>query len=171
MNDRASRLVIIGRVAGVYGVQGWIKVVSTTEPPEAILEYPVWQLRGGNGQWRPRRVVAGRLHGKGVLAHLAECDDRDVARNLIGAEIAVPRTAMPDPGPGRYYWADLEGLTVKTTAGVALGMVDHLIETGANDVLVVKGERERLIPYAWNTVVKAIDLHGGVMTVDWDPEF
>lgn len=171
MNDRASRLVIVGRVAGVYGVRGWLKVISATEPPEAILDYPRWQLRAGGSAWRAATLTAGRLHGKGVLAQLAGCDDRDVARALIGAEIAVPREAMPDPGPGHFYWADLEGLTVVTVAGVMLGKIDHLIETGANDVLVVKGERERLVPYAWDAVVKSIDLDRGVMTVDWDPEF
>lgn len=171
MNERASRLVLVGRVAGVYGVQGWVKVISATEPPEAILDYPQWQVRGDDGAWRPRTLTAGRVHGKGVLAHLAGCDDRDVARALIGAEIAVPRSEMPDPGAGRFYWADLQGLTVKTVAGVTLGVVDHLIETGANDVLVVKGERERLIPYVWDAVVKTVDLDHGVMAVDWDPEF
>jgi 16S rRNA processing protein RimM len=171
MSERASRLVIVGRVAGAYGVRGWIKVVSATEPPEAILDYAVWRLCGDGGAWHPRTLLAGRLHGKGVLARLADCEDRDTARALIGATVAVPRSEMPDPGPGRFYWADLEGLAVKTTAGAVLGVVDHLIETGANDVLVVRGERERLIPYAWDAVVKAVDLDQGVMTVDWDPEF
>jgi 16S rRNA processing protein RimM len=170
MSERASRLVIIGRVAGVYGVRGWIKVLSATEPPEAILDYPSWQV-GSGSQWRPMALVEGRRHGKGILAHLASCDDRDVARTLVGAEIAVPRNEMPDPGPNQFYWADLEGLTVRTVAGVELGSVDHLIETGANDVLVVKGERERLIPYVWGQVVTDVDLEQGVMTVDWDSEF
>lgn len=171
MSERDSRLVAVGRVAGVYGVRGWIKVVSAAEPPEAILDYAVWQLRGDDGAWRPRTLIAGRLHGKGVLAQLADCDDRDTARTLIGAAVAVPRSEMPDPGAGRFYWADLEGLAVKTTAGAALGVVDHLIETGANDVLVVRGERERLIPYAWDAVVKTVDLDRGVIVVDWDPDF
>ena len=170
MSERASRLVIIGRVAGVYGVRGWIKVLSATEPPEAILDYPSWQV-GSGSQWRPMALVEGRRHGKGILAHLASCDDRDVARTLVGAEIAVPRNEMPDPGPNQFYWADLEGLTVRTVAGVELGSVDHLIETGANDVLVVKGERERLIPYVWGQVVTDVDLEQGMMTVDWDSEF
>lgn len=170
MSERASRLVIIGRVAGVYGVRGWIKVLSSTEPPEAILDYPCWQV-GSGSQWRPMTLTAGRRHGKGILAHLDSCDEREVARMLVGAEIAVPRNEMPDPGPNQYYWADLEGLTVRTASGVELGTVDHLIETGANDVLVVKGERERLIPYVWGQVVTGVDLDQGVMTVDWDPEY
>jgi 16S rRNA processing protein RimM len=170
MNEHTSRLVTLGRVAGVYGVRGWIKVLSVTNPPEAILDYPSWWVGGGT-QWRVVALTAGRRHGKGILAQLAACDDRDVARALIGAEIAVPRNEMPDPGPNQYYWADLEGLAVRTVAGVDLGTVDSLMETGANDVLVVKGERERLIPYVRDTVVAGVDLKNGVILVDWDPEF
>ena len=170
MNDRAARLVVIGRVAGVYGVRGWIKVHSFTEPPEAILEHPSWRLWTGS-EWRPAELMEGRRHGKLVLAHLASCDDRDVARTMVGAELAVLRTELPDPGPGGFYWADLVGLTVRTVAGVELGVVDRLLETGANDVLVVNGEKERLIPYVRGDVVTGVDLERGVMTVDWDPEF
>jgi 16S rRNA processing protein RimM len=171
MSERASRLVIIGRIAGVYGVRGWVKVLSALEPPEAILDYPTWQVGSSASQWQPMALIEGRRHGKGVLAHLASCDDRDVARGLVGAEIALARDEMPDPGLNRFYWADLEGLTVRTVAGVELGIVDHLLETGANDVLVVKGDRERLIPYVWDTVVTKVDLEQGVILVDWDPEF
>jgi len=170
MSERASRLVIIGRIAGVYGVRGWVKVVSAMDPPEGILDYPSWQVHSAS-EWRPMAVIEGRRHGKGVLAHLAACNDRDVARVLVGAEIAVKRSEMPDPGPNRFYWADLEGLTVHTVDGIELGVVDHLLETGANDVLVVKGDRERLIPYVWGSVITAVDLAQGVVQVDWDPEF
>ena len=170
MSDRDSRLVIIGRVAGVYGVRGWIKVLSSTEPPEAILDYPTWQVRSA-AEWKAMALAEGRRYGKGILAHLAACDDRDVARGLIGAEIAVHRSEMPDPGADHYYWADLEGLTVRSIGGVDLGIVDHLVETGANDVLVVKGERERLIPYVRDVIVKNVDLEQGVILVDWDPEY
>jgi 16S rRNA processing protein RimM len=170
MSDRDSRLVIIGRVAGVYGVRGWIKVQSFMEPPEAILDFPSWQLRDG-AHWKSMALTEGRRYGKGVLARVADCDDRDVARGLIGAEIAVSRGELPDPGRDRFYWADLEGLTVRTLGGVELGIVDRLLETGANDVLVVKGERERLIPYVWGKVVSGVDLERGEILVDWDPEF
>lgn len=170
MSNRDSRLVIIGRVVGVYGVRGWVKVLSSTEPPEAILDHHLWQLRRGH-EWRSMLLTDGRRYGKGILARLATCDDRDIARNLIGADIAVYRSELPDPGPGRFYWADLEGLKVCTIGGVELGIVDHLLETGANDVMVVKGERERLIPFVQGPVVTAVDPDQGVILVDWDPEF
>ena len=170
MSDRDSDLVIIGRVVGTYGVRGWLKVLSSMEPPEAILDYPAWQMRRGS-EWKSQALTEGRRYGKGILAHLAACDDRDVARGWVGAEIAVSRGELPDPGENRFYWADLEGLRVRTTGGVELGIVDHLLETGANDVLVVKGERERLIPYIRGKVVADVDLEQGVILVDWDPEF
>lgn len=170
MSDRASRLVVIGKVTGVYGVRGWVKVQSGTEPPEAILDYPAWQLRS-NTEWRAAVLKEGRRHGKGVLAHFVDCDDRDVARTLIGAEIAVRRDAMPDPGPDQFYRVDLEGLRVHTQGGETLGVVASLMETGAHDVLVVKGERERLIPYVWGAVIKSVDLDRGVIEVDWDADF
>ena len=166
MSDRDS----IGRVIGIYGVRGWIKVQSSTEPPEGILDYPAWQVRDGS-KWRTMTLTEGRRYGKGILAHLVACDDRDVARALIGADIAVHRSEMPDPGKDRFYWSDLIGLTVRNQAGIALGVVDHLLETGANDVLVVKGERERLIPYVSGTVITGIDLDRGVIQVVWDPEY
>lgn len=116
-------------------------------------------------------LAEGRRYGKGILARLAVCNDRDRARDLIGSDIAVRRSELPDPGRDRFYWADLEGLTVRNRDGVELGVVDHLLETGANDVLVVKGERERLIPYVRGAVVVSVDLEQGVILVDWDPEF
>jgi len=170
MSDREPRLVIIGRVVGVYGVRGWIKVFSSTEPPEEILDYPTWQVRSGSG-WQAMPLAEGRRYGKGFLAHLADCDDREVARDLIGADIAVYRSELPDPGPDRFYWADLQGLTVRTTGGVEFGTLDRMLETGANDVMVVTGDRERLIPYIRGRVVVDVDLEQGVILVDWDPEF
>jgi 16S rRNA processing protein RimM len=107
-----------------------------------------------------------------VLAKLEGCNDRNAAEELVGALITVPRAALPDTSlPGEYYWADLVGLAVKTTDDVDLGRIDHLFETGSNDVMVVQGDRERLVPYIWKQVVLEVDLKAGEMLVDWDPEF
>ncbi|WP_459868543.1 ribosome maturation factor RimM [Endothiovibrio diazotrophicus] len=162
-------LVALGRISGLFGVRGWVKVFSHTEPREQIVRYSPWLIRLG-GEWRAMKVVSGKAHGKGVVVRLESVEDRDAAARLIDAEIAVPRDQLPALEPGDYYWADLEGLAVVTTEGVGLGKVDHLFETGANDVLVVKGERERLIPYTDDAVV-AVDLEAGCIEVDWDPEF
>jgi 16S rRNA processing protein RimM len=163
-----DKRVVLGRIVGVYGVRGWVKIFSETEPREAILDYSPWLLGPTH---EPRRVVEGRRHGKGVVARLTGCDDRDQAAVLVDQEIAVERGQLPPPAPDELYWADLEGLQVIGPDGVPLGVVDHLFSTGANDVLVVIGERERLIPFAWGEVIKSVDLADGRIEVDWDPDF
>lgn len=164
-------MVVLGRISGIHGVRGEVKVFSETRERAGILEYPLWQLRVSSG-WRAVRLLGGHVQGSGVVvARLEGVEDRDQARALIGTEIAVRREELPPPGPGTYYWADLEGLTVVNQDGVVLGTVSHLFETGANDVLVVvDGERERLIPYT-REAVKQVDLQARTIRVDWDPEF
>ena len=143
---------------------------SYTEPRANIVHYQPWYLRRGD-DWQPRQVAEGRAHGKGVIARLEDCDDRDQALALMNYEIGVRRDQMPEPAPGEYYWNDLLGLNVVTLRNEPLGKVDHLLETGANDVLVVSGDRERLIPFVLDDVVKLVDLDAGVIQVDWDKEF
>ncbi|HHM04682.1 MAG TPA: ribosome maturation factor RimM [Gammaproteobacteria bacterium] len=162
--------VVLGRIAGVFGVRGWVRVFSFADPREEIFRFSPWWLCR-DGECRPWEMVEGRSHGKGLIARLETCDDRDRARELVGCDILVPRAALPPVEAGRYYWVDLIGLRVETLAGQLLGRVDHLLETGANDVLVIKGDREHLIPYVSGRVVREVDLENGVMQVDWDPEF
>lgn len=166
----SERLVTVGRVAGLFGVDGWLRIYSYTQPRENILGYAEWHLAAG-GQWRPADLEQGRRQGKGVVAKLAGIDGRDQARAWLGSTIAVARSALPEPEPGEYYWVDLEGLRVRTVDGTELGVVDHLFATGANDVLVVRGERERLVPFVLDEVVERVDPQAGVIEVDWDPEF
>ena len=170
MTKLSADRVTLGRISGLFGVRGWIKVFSHTEPRERILQYSPWSLRV-QGEWRENAVAEGQRHGKAVIARLEGMTERDAAAALVGAEIAVPRSRLPALGEGEYYWSDLEGLQVVTLDGQDLGHVDHLLETGANDVLVVQGERERLIPFLRPEVVRAVDLDAGVIRVDWDPEF
>ena len=167
--DGPDRLVALGRVSGLHGVQGWVKIHSDTRPRENILDYSPWYLLR-HGVWEPWEVVRGRPQGKTLVAQLRGCTDREQARRLMGATIAVRRWQLGESEEG-YYWTDLEGLEVVNLQGVALGRVDHLMETGANDVLVVKGERERLIPWLPGEVVHDVDLVGGRIRVDWDPDF
>jgi 16S rRNA processing protein RimM len=166
-----DKLIIVGRVSGLYGVRGWVKVYSYTAPRENILRYPTWYL-GGTGSWQPATLAEGRPHGKGLVARVEGCDDRDAAALLIGQQIAIERDMLPPLVKGEYYWSDLIGLTVVTETGVELGRIDSMLETGANDVMVVRSaERERLIPYVQGDVIKQIDLEQGRICVDWDPEF
>lgn len=160
----------MGRISGLYGVRGWVKVYSYTAPRENILSYASWHLRRQEG-WVPVQLAGGRGQGKGVVAHLKGYDDRDAAAALVGTTIAVRRSELPEAAEGEYYWSDLIGLKVLNLQGVELGIVAALMETGANDVLVVEGERERLIPYTPGEAVQSVDLAAGRLTVDWDPEF
>lgn len=166
-----EKFVLLGKVVGVHGIRGELKLESYTEPRTQIFRYQPWRLRSASGE----TTIAGsrgRAQGKGIVATLPGVDDRDAAAALIGSEIWVARSALPKSAPGEYYWTDLEGLEVVTLEGRALGAVSHLIATGANDVLVVKdAERERLIPFILGRFVTQVDLEGGRVTVDWDPEF
>ncbi|MCQ8106126.1 ribosome maturation factor RimM [Methylomonas sp. SURF-2] len=160
-----------GEISGVFGVKGLVKVFSFTEPRENILRYSPWILRKNN-QTKEIKVTGGQRQGNTVVAELEGIADRDAALALMGWEILISKQQLPKPRPGEYYWADLIGLTVKTQEGVYLGVVDHLLETGANDVLVViDGETERLIPFVQQHTVLSIDLDTGLMVVDWDPDF
>ncbi len=168
--------VKLGRITTVYGVKGWVKVFSNTEPMDNIFAYQPWQILM-NGQWQEVKVKQGKLHGKGLVAQLEGCNDREMAKLYAGAEIAVDRSMLPELEEGDYYWSQLTGMNVETETGVKLGKVDHLLATGANDVLVVRGNQdsidteERLIPWLPDQVITKIDLLGGVIRVDWDPEF
>lgn len=161
--------ITVGTISGVYGLKGWVKVHSYTDPREGILKYSPWLLQTG-GRWTEMVLTTGRRHGRGTVVKLAGCDHPDQARRLVGCEVAVTRAQLPDPDEDDYYWADLVGLAVRTTEGQELGRVERLLETGANDVLVVRGERERLIPFVATRVVTRVDLDQQLIVVDWDPE-
>jgi len=153
-------------------VRGWVKIFSYTEPRQNIIDYQPWYLKKEqDADWVPVQLAEGRQQGKGVVARLQNCDDRDQAYNLMGSEIAIRRDQLPATEPGEYYWNELQGLQVVTVDGESLGTVDHLLSTGANDVLVVKGERERLIPFLTGPVVIEVDLERGEIQVDWDKDF
>ena len=158
----------MGRISGFFGVRGWVKVYSYTEPREGVLDYRTW-LVGSAGKWRPMALVDGKRHGKTVIAKLEGIDDRDDAAALIDCDIGVRRDDLPEPDEGRFYFSDLEGLSVEHIDGTRLGQVAYVMETGANDVLVVRdGDAERLIPFVVDRVVKDVDIAGGVVHVDWE---
>jgi 16S rRNA processing protein RimM len=170
-NAAAEKWVLVGKIVGVSGLRGEIKLESYTEPRTRIFSYQPWLLKSGYGE-REISGCRGREHGKGVVATLPGIEDRDAAVPLVGIEIWVRRSALPRSRKGEYYWADLEGLEVDTVEGAKLGRVSHLVATGANDVLVVvDGKRERLIPFVLDDYVKEVDFESGRITVDWDPEF
>jgi len=163
--------VALGYVSGVYGVRGWVRIFSYTRPRAKILDYQPWYLGHDAAADAPNDSVAvtatGREHGKGVVAKLTGVDDRDAAALLVGRGIFITRDCLPATESGRYYWADLIGLAVRTPEGELLGTVTALLETGAHDVLVLDGEPNRLIPFATESVVKKVDLDRREIVVDW----
>ena len=162
--------VTVGKISGIYGVSGWVKILSHTRPITNIFSYSPWLIRRGEQQ-EPMELLEGREHGNGLVARLKNLDDRDIARSLIGKEIAVYRQQMPALPPGEYYWCDLLQLDVVNQAGINLGKVTEILETGANDVLVIEGERRHLVPLIMKHYITEIDLDAGRITVDWDPEY
>jgi len=170
VSANTRKLVTLGRISGVFGVRGWVKVHSYCEPRANIVGFGVWTVRQ-RGEERTVEIEDGRAQGARVVAKLRGVDDRDHARALVGAEIVVERTALPKCEPGEYYWTDLEGLTVVTPGGARLGAVDHLVATGGHDVLVLAGQPERLIPFVPGAVIRSVDLDARVIVADWSPEF
>jgi len=181
--DSSSEKVILGRITGVYGVKGWLKIFSYTDPKEAIVDYSPWYIRvesrkpGDQNQapWTRVKLKAGKRHAKTVVAKLEHCNDRDDAMSYIGTEIAIEQEqleALKDKN--QYYWRDLIGLRVINQQDIELGIVKSLMETGANDVLVVSDEtqdKERLIPWTMDNAIVAVDMEQKVITVDWDADF
>ena len=147
-----------------------MKVFSYTEPRENILSYSPWQLRKG-GQQKVLEVLEGQRQGKNIIVHLEGIDDRDTAAGMAGWKVFIDRSQLPETHENEFYWADLCGLKVITRENIELGTVDHLLETGANDVLVVIGEKERLIPFVLGQTVIEVNLDKGQMIVEWDPDF
>jgi 16S rRNA processing protein RimM len=165
-NDR--RVVVLGRIGAPFGVQGWVKVSSFTDPPEGIAGYRDWQLvRAGSTE--RRTVLEWKRAGRAVAVRLAGVDSRDAAQALTGCDVQVDRAELPPTPPGQYYWHDLVGLEAKNRDGVLLGRVEAVLEMPAHPVLVLRGERERLVPLVPERLV-AVDLGAGRVTLDWHPD-
>jgi 16S rRNA processing protein RimM len=157
----------VGRIVGVFGIKGWLKVESFTEPVEGILDYAVWHLDrpGVAGRWR---VLAGRRQGRQVVASLEQVEDRDEAQRFVGAGIAVEREQLPPLRPREYYRADLIGLRVFNTRGFEFGRIVHFVDGPAYPLMVVRGAKEHWLP-ATPQQLRRVDLTSGEVLVDWDP--
>lgn len=168
--------LLLGRITGVHGIKGWVKVFSHTDPMEQILTYSPWYLDKGRSR-QEIKVAEGRRQGKGLIARLDNIANRNEAELLIGAEIRIEDTRLPELESGEYYWHQLEGLKVVNLDGQALGVIDHLMETGANDVMVVQpcedslDDRKRLIPWVDEDIVSNVDLATGVVMVNWAEDY
>ena len=170
MSDNERR-ILLGRIVGAFGIRGQIKIESWTEPRDAIFRYQPWILRDALGNERPFDGARGKESGKHLVATFPEVTDRDVVEAMRGTDIYVLRSALPPPKAGEFYWIDLEGFSVVNLEGVDFGTVSHLFSTGANDVLVARGDRERLIPFLEPDYIRSVDFDAGLVTVDWDADF
>lgn len=179
MTEKSSNLVDVGRITAVFGVKGWVKIHSYTEPQENLFGYGPWWLKTPRGV-KPVEIDESRPHGKGYVAHIKGVDDRDQAAAFTGISIAVEKQELPELQGEDYYWYQLEGLRVVSHwegQQFDLGRVAHMLETGANDVLVVApdadsiDQTERLVPYIPGHYVRSVDLSAERIEVDWDPEF
>ena len=168
--------ILLGNVSGSHGLQGWVKIFSYTDPIEAILEYSPWTLLKGE-ETKQLKVVTGRKHGKRLVALFEGVDERNQADELVGWEIHLDRKLLPDLEKGEFYWFQLQGLKVRNKQNVVFGKVDHLLETGAKDVLVVEpcegsiDSRQRLIPYVDEEVVVEVNQKLGEIVVDWEVDY
>lgn len=176
MSNQADK-VLLGCIGAPYGIKGWMKITTYTDSPESIFDYSPWLLEV-QGKWREVEVAQWRSHGKGVVARLAEIEDRDDAVRYTGCKIAVNQEQLQALGDNEFYWRELIGMDVKNIKGYHFGLVDSLMETGSNDVLVVKanardafGKKERLIPLVDEQVIIKIDREAGLIEVDWEPDF
>lgn len=176
MAEAAGEQIVVGRITAPYGVKGWVKVFSYTDPIEGILDYSPWYLVKG-GRRRQLVIEGGRRQGRTLVVLPEGCEDREQAALLTGWEIKVEKRQLPVLEQGEYYWHQLEGLTVVNTEHEVLGTVDHLLETGGKDVLVVRpdatsiDDRERLVPYVEDRVVREVDLDAQRILVDWGSDF
>ena len=169
-NHAQDEVLVVGRIASPFGVRGWLRVTAFTAAVDSLLEYSPWYLKV-KGQWQAVEPLAGRHHGKGLVVQLKTCHDRDAAAALTGTDIGIYRSQLPPVEADEYYWSDLMGMQVITKDEQVLGVVDHLFETGANDVIVVKGDQEHLVPYIKGQVVKSVDLEARIIRVEWDPDY
>jgi 16S rRNA processing protein RimM len=170
MTRNRADYVVVGRISGLHGIQGWIKVFSYTRPRENVLHYSPWWIRLDQ-KWQAVARIDGKIQGSGIIAQMEGYQDRTAAQGLVGADIAVRRCQLPELEHGELYWVDLIGLQVVSPQGGVLGTVSQVMETGANDVLIVHGQREYLIPFIQGVYILDIDRVKGCIEVDWGADF
>ena len=165
-------VVVMAQVAGAFGIKGWLKLHTFTESPDSLDAYASWLLKGEDGKgWQEYELEDFAVNAKGAVAKLKGCDDRTAAEKLGKHDIGIPREALEDAGDGEVFWIDLIGCEVVNVAGEKLGKIETLLETGANDVLVVKqGTEEILIPYVDEVILK-VDREAKLVTVNWNQDF
>lgn len=170
--NEPDKRIIIGRISGTHGIRGWLKVFSYTDPRENIFLYQPWLLGEGRGKsgaaWTEIKFADCGTSGKTLVVKLPGIEDRESAYQFVGRSLAVYRERLPELEPGEYYWADLIDMEVVAVTGERLGRVIDIHATGANDVLVVQGDRRRTIPFVMGEVIREVDEDASLIKVDWE---
>ncbi len=160
---------MVGKISGLFGVNGWVKIFSHTQPRKNILSYQPWHIQK-DGQWQMLNVIKGREQGKTIVVQLKDINDREQARSMIGVDVYIEKSQLPELPQGEYYWEDLIGLEVINQENVILGKVSNLVDTGSNNVLIVNGNKEHWVPYIEPFLIN-VDLDKQQIIVDWDKDF
>lgn len=168
MNNQDKKM-ILGCIGATYGVRGWVKINSYTDPLTNILNYRKWFVNH-QGEWLPFIVESARPHGNSIVAKLVGIDDPDIAKQYTNNPIGIDRDLLPTPSADEYYWDDLVELTVTTSTGAILGKVVEVRNTGANDILIIQGDKRHLVPFI-DHVIQTVDLNKKSIIVDWDYDF
>jgi 16S rRNA processing protein RimM len=169
--DNKKRL-LIGQINGLFGVQGWVKIFSHSFPRENILTYRPWHIQV-DGVWTTLDILKGRKQGKTIVAQLKGVNNREVARAYIGVEIYIERAQLPKLAAGEYYWDELIGLQVSNQQGIILGEITQMVDTGSNNVMVIKAknnQKEHWVPYIEPFLI-AVEMDKRQILVDWDEDF
>jgi len=174
--SQSDEYILLGKISGVHGIKGWVKVFSYTSPRVQIVNYTKWYIRKKDQDWKLFKLKEGKEQGKNIIAKLEGINYRDEAEAMRGMEIAIQQDQLAVLDENEYFWRDLIGLSVETINGEKLGKIDWLFDTGSNDVMVIKETKsaepkEYLLPFVFDDVIQSIDLEQSLMIVDWDPEF
>jgi len=166
-----DKKIYLGKITGVHGIKGWLKIQSFSSPPENILNYPSWIINN-QGEEELYSIEQGRKQNNKIVVKLEKIDDRNTAESLINSKIQIQRSDLPKLSNENYYWSDLVGLSVLSSEEKVIGKIESLIETGANDVMVIitlKDERI-LIPFVMHEIIKEVNVELNYIKIDWSIE-
>ena len=166
-----DKKIYLGKITGVHGIKGWLKIQSYSSPPENILNYPSWIINN-KGEEDFYSIEQGRKQNNKIVVKLEKIDDRNTAESLINSKIQILRSDLPKLSNENYYWSDLVGLSVLNSEETVIGKIESLIETGANDVMVIitlKDERI-LIPFVMHEIIKEVNVELNYIKIDWSIE-
>lgn len=169
MSNKAN-WVVIGRFGRPHGIKGFVTVHSFTDPRDNILNYTDWHVFLNNA-WQPVKLLCVESQNKAIIAQIDGYPERELVSRLTNAEIAIQKEQLAELEPGEYYWHQLVGMSVINQKGESFGTVIEVMPTGANDVLIVQGEKRYLIPYLPGQFIIEINSSKQVITVDWDVDF